>query len=144
MVTVAEAVKAAIDKPLAVHGVNQHTLVDAIAEAKSNPLASHGGHGTAKSSGTTVDYTLRRLARDNPAMLDAIKDGTLSVNAAAIKAGIRKKPTKDAQCVAAFAKAENRLDTLKAIGRILNKHEVAWAIEAFSSMLQNGSGAADE
>ncbi|MFM9062865.1 MAG: hypothetical protein ACKOOI_07505, partial [Pirellula sp.] len=39
------------------------------------------------------DYTLRRLARDFPEMLDRIEAGELSVNAAAIQAGIRKKPT---------------------------------------------------
>jgi hypothetical protein len=36
---------------------------------------------------------LRRIARDMPELLDAIESRELSVNAASIKAGIRKKPT---------------------------------------------------
>jgi hypothetical protein len=40
-----------------------------------------------RSKGTDTTYTLRRLARDNPAMLDKIEAGELSVNAAAIQAG---------------------------------------------------------
>lgn len=38
-------------------------------------------------------YTLRRLARDNPALLDKVEAGELTANAAAIEAGFRK-PTK--------------------------------------------------
>lgn len=43
--------------------------------------------------GNDTEYTLRRIKRDAPELLEAIKRGELSVNAAAIKAGIRKKPT---------------------------------------------------
>lgn len=58
------------------------------------------------------ENTLRRLARDQPELLDEIKSGALSVNAAAIKAGIRKKLSHAEKCVAAFRKAENRLEVL--------------------------------
>jgi hypothetical protein len=75
--------------------------------------------------GTDTDYTLRRLARDAPEMLDKIEAGELSVNAAAIKAGIRKKPTKAEVCVAAFRKAENRLEVLRMIASELEPHEAA-------------------
>lgn len=43
--------------------------------------------------GGTVNYTLRRLKRDRPEMLQRIQNGELSVNAAAIEVGIRKKPS---------------------------------------------------
>jgi hypothetical protein len=68
--------KQARDNPLAGHGTNQHSdVADKVLEARDNPLGQHAGVGNTKSSsdGTTVDYTLRRLARDNPEMLDAIE-----------------------------------------------------------------------
>lgn len=58
---------------------------------------------------------LRRLARDKPELLDKIETGELTVNKAAIQAGIRKKPTPEETCVKAFAKVENRLETLRAM-----------------------------
>jgi len=58
--------------------------------------------------GTTNSNILRRLARDAPEMLDKIESGELSVNAAAIQAGIRKKPSHEEVCVKAFRKCENR------------------------------------
>lgn len=42
-------------------------------------------HGTSKS------YTLRRLARDHPELLDRVEQGELSANAAAIEAGFRQR-----------------------------------------------------
>ena len=82
-------------------------IKEKIAEAKDNPLLppdfkegrppkdnpkSVDNINTSK-GGTDTKYTLRRLARDAPEMLDRIEAGELSVNAAAIQAGIRKKPT---------------------------------------------------
>jgi hypothetical protein len=85
------------------------------------------------SGGTDTDYTLRRLARDCPEMLDKIEAGELTVNAAAIAAGIRKKPTKAEVCVAAFRKAENRLEPLRQIVAELEPFEAAivrdWILE---------------
>jgi hypothetical protein len=75
--------------------------------------------------GTDTTYTLRRLARDKPELLDKIESGELSVNAAAISAGIRRKPTPEEVCVKAFGKVENRLNTLKRIVDLLAPHERA-------------------
>ncbi len=72
--------------------------------ARDNPSPRHGeiGNGrkgesrgnnvTSTVRGNDTTYTLRRLARDNPELLDKIEAGELSVNQAAIQAGIRKKP----------------------------------------------------
>ena len=93
-----------------------------VAEAKKKPLLSKeqkdgrpskvaaisvDNVNTSK-GGNATDYTLRRLARDAPEMLDKIESGELSVNAAAIQAGIRKKPSHEEVCVKAFRKCENR------------------------------------
>ena len=120
--TVQAAIKAARGKPLAdgpgkpegAKGGNQHTvaIVDNINKSKSK-------------GGTDTTYTLRRLARDQPELLDKIETGELSVNAAAIAAGIRKKPTPEEVCVKAFGKVENRLNTLKRIVDLLAPHERA-------------------
>ena len=75
--------------------------------------------------GPTVRNTLKRLARDAPEMLDRIESGELSVNAAAIQAGIRKKPTPEEICVREFKKCDSRLRTLKVIVESLEPHERA-------------------
>ena len=62
-------VAAAREKPLAEHGENQHTERE---RGVDNINSSKGGTGTS--------YTLRRLARDAPEMLDRIEAGELSVN----------------------------------------------------------------
>lgn len=49
----------------------------------------------------------------------------VSLNAAAIKAGIRKKPTAEEQCVKAFRKCDSRLVPLKVIVESLESHEMA-------------------
>lgn len=67
---------------------------------------------------------LRRLARDAPELLEPIERGELSVNAAAIKAGIRKKKTPVEIGVGAFRKAENRLEFVRAIIQQLNNTEL--------------------
>ena len=41
--------------------------------------------------GNSQSYTLRRLARERPDLLDQVEDGVLSPNAAAIKAGFRTR-----------------------------------------------------
>jgi len=135
---VAAAIKAAREKPLAKNGTNQHSDVgDAIASAKLNPISDQVGvdninpsnvdniNKSKSKGGTDTTYTLRRLARDQPELLDKIEAGELSVNAAAIAAGIRKKPTPEEVCVKAFGKVENRLKTLKRIVDLLAPHERA-------------------
>ena len=74
--------------------------------------------------GNDTEYTLRRLARDAPELLEPIERGELSVNAAAIKAGIRKKKTPVEIGVGAFRKAENRLEFVRAIIQQLNNAEL--------------------
>lgn len=109
-----QKIDAAKASPLGEHGTNQHDIEEQIENAKVSPLGEHGGHDNVRSTGygNDTDYTLRRLARDQPELLDEIKSGALSVNAAAIKAGIRKKLSHAEKCVAAFRKAENRLEVL--------------------------------
>lgn len=43
--------------------------------------------------GTTVQYAVRRLARERPDLLEKVKAGGLSANAAMVEAGFRKVPT---------------------------------------------------
>jgi hypothetical protein len=120
-------------KPIALDDISEK-----IAAARAKPLAEHGeiGNGRKDESrgdnvtstverGNATDYTLRRLARDCPEMLDKIEAGELSVNAAAIKAGIRKKPSPAEVCVKAFRKAENRIEALKLIIDTLEPYEAA-------------------
>ena len=74
---------------------------DAVRQARENPLRSEVGrpagendsNGIISRGGNNQEYTLRRLARDNPALLDKVESGELSANAAAIQAGFRR-PTK--------------------------------------------------
>ena len=87
-----------------------------MAKARDNPLANVGPptkeekdnptNSRIETYGGNTDYTLRRLARDKPELLDAIERGELSVNAAAIQAGIRKKPTHEEVCIKAFRKCD--------------------------------------
>jgi hypothetical protein len=107
------AIKAAREKPLAEHGGDRKS----VEQVDNINLKSKGG--------TDTDYTLRRLARDKPELLDKIEAGELSVNAAAISAGIRRKPTPEEVCIKAFGKVENRLNTLKRIVDLLAPHERA-------------------
>jgi hypothetical protein len=105
-----------------------------VQEARAKPLADVGpptkeekanvGSSNNDTVGNTNDYLLRRLARDAPEMLDKIEAGELSVNAAAIQAGIRKKPTPEEVCVKAFDKSQSRLVPLRAIVDRLQQHEI--------------------
>jgi len=62
--------------------------------------------------GNSNERVLRRLARDCPEMLDRIEAGELSINAAAIQAGIRKKPTQEDICLRSFKKCSNHAEML--------------------------------
>jgi hypothetical protein len=112
-----------------------------VPEARANPLQSadqeeaprnpngrkgkeSGTNSTRLKRGGNTTYTLRRLARDNPALLDKIEAGELTVNQAAIQAGIRKKPTAEEQCVKAFRKSQSRLVPLKVIVEAMESHEL--------------------
>lgn len=65
--------------------------------------------------GNTNANILRRLARDHEDILAMVESGELSVNAAAIKAGIRKKPTPLSQLLKWWKKAtaEEQAEFLK-------------------------------
>jgi len=74
--------------------------------------------------GTSKAYTCERLKRVAPKLFEEVKAGRMSANAAAIQAGIRKKPTAEEQCVKAFRKSQSRLVPLKVILEVLNPHEL--------------------
>lgn len=133
--------------------VGMADLSKKIAEAKERPLETsdqtakprnpNGRSGKESvdnvnrlKGGNETEYTLRRLARDAPAMLDKIESGELSVNAAAIAAGIRKKPSQAEIAVKAFKRAENRLEAMRMMIDTLEPFEVAivrdWAMERLS------------
>jgi hypothetical protein len=100
-----------------------------VAEARVNPLQKNGEVGNGRSfdnvkatkGGNDTSYTLRRLARDAPDMLDKIESGELSVNQAAIQAGIRKKPT--AFEIALKASKKLSRDEIQMLIKELQKHE---------------------
>lgn len=94
-----------MDRPVPMAEALAETIVkvEAMPELPANGKVGNGrsfDNIKATKGGTDTEYTLRRLKRDAPELLQAVKRGELSVNAAAIKAGIRKKPT-----------AEERLQT---------------------------------
>lgn len=110
------------------------------------PLAKHGnGTGDDNSrrknrvdninsvkGGTDTEYTLRRLKRDAPELLVQIESGELSVNAAAIKAGFRKKPNPEEVCIKAFRKSENRVMAIRSIVKELTGQERQLLIKMLS------------
>ena len=68
-------------------------------------LSSLPPHGGARLRGSGpaardrgVTYTLRRLKRDRPDLLDRVAAGELSANAAAVAAGFRKVPGVAEEC----------------------------------------------
>jgi hypothetical protein len=97
------------------------------AEAPRNPAGRKGKESDRDSTrlvDRSSDYLLRRLARDCPELLDRIESGELSVNAAAIQAGIRKKLSHAEQCVRAFDKAPDRVELAKSILERLEAQEL--------------------
>ena len=59
------------------------------------------------SKGNSRSYTVSRLQRESPELFAQVAAGTISANAAAIKAGFRKKPTPLELLRAIWAKASN-------------------------------------
>jgi hypothetical protein len=66
-------------------------------------------------AGNTNGYLLRRLARDHEDIFTKVKSGALSVNQAAIQAGIRKRPSPEEAALKAFSKAQERLQVVRSI-----------------------------
>lgn len=81
-------------------------------QGKRNDL-EHDGNSMKLDRGTTNENILRRLARDHESILAKVESGELTVNQAAIQAGIRKKPTQEEIAVKAFRKANDKLNALK-------------------------------
>lgn len=104
-ISISAVIAEAKAKPLAKHGVNQHLDAESRTDdAKKKPPGERGGGNNITSSirGTGTEYTLRRLARDCPEMLDKIEAGEMSVNQAAIAAGIRIFPIWPLESVRCF------------------------------------------
>ncbi|NBW17216.1 MAG: hypothetical protein EBR82_55485 [Caulobacteraceae bacterium] len=125
-----EVIQAARVNPLPSHGGDRRSSTqEAVEAARNNPLSVQVARMDQVCNASlkygTVEYTLRRLARDKPELLDKIEAGELSVNQAAIQAGIRKKPTPEEQCVKAFRKSQSRLVPLKVIVLSLEPHELS-------------------
>lgn len=85
-------------------GHTEPTISAAVQAARAAPLGEHGnrpGEENSRNRGDNVTsvpdrgnaqtYTLRRLARDRPDLLDRVETGDLSPHAAAIEAGFRHR-----------------------------------------------------
>ena len=103
---------------------------DILAEAKATKERQQGkrndlllGISKKLDAGNTNGYLLRRLARDAPEILAKVQSGELTVNQAAIAAGIRKKPTPEQTAVKAFSKVTERLVALRSIVDTLTDSE---------------------
>lgn len=80
--------------------------IERLVMAEVEPEATHaqagakGGRGkkasdniTSFQRGTSAIYLLKRLKRDRPDLFEQVLDGTLSIHAAAVEAGVRSKPS---------------------------------------------------
>jgi hypothetical protein len=107
----------------AIRSAKSGTVADAIEEAKANKDKQQGKRNDLTSdkvaevdrSGTSNGNVLRRLARDQPELLDKIETGELTVNQAAIQAGIRKKPSHNDTALKAFRRSQDRVGLLRDI-----------------------------
>ena len=80
-------------------GHAEPTIGAAVQAAREQPLREEPGRPEGKNVRNTnikpstqdQTYTLRRLARDRPELLDRVEAGELSPNAAAIEAGFRRR-----------------------------------------------------
>lgn len=70
-------------------------------------------------TGNSRAYTLSRLKRESPELFADVCDGKLSANAAAIKAGFRKKPTPEQQILKLFVKCQDKAAVLAALNAML-------------------------
>ena len=83
-------------------------------------------------TGTSKAYTLSRLQKESPELFEAVCRKELSANAAAIKAGFRKKPNPEDVCIKAFRKSENRVMAIRSIVKELTGQERELLIEMLS------------
>lgn len=68
----------------------------------------------------------------------AVVEKKVSLNAAAIQAGVRHKPSAQELCVRHFRRVDNRLETLRHILQELDDHERAVVADCFSEWLSQG------
>jgi hypothetical protein len=80
-------------------------------------------------TGNSKAYTCERLSKVAPELFEEVKAGRISANAAAIKAGIRKKPTPEEACVKAFSKSSDRLVVMRELVSKLSEHEAMVVID---------------
>lgn len=66
-------------------------------------------------TGNSKAYTCERLSKVAPELFEEVKAGRMSANAAAIQAGIRKKPTPEEQCFKWFQKCIDKRAMLDAL-----------------------------
>jgi hypothetical protein len=106
----------------AIRSAKSGTVADAIEEAKANKDKQQGKRNDLTSTkfvevGSTNknENILRRLARDQPELLDKIETGELTINQAAIAAGIRKKPSHRDTALKAFRRSQDRTELLSDI-----------------------------
>lgn len=83
-------------------------------------------------TGNSKAYTLSRLQKESPELFEAVCRKDLSANAAAIKAGFRKKPNPEEVCIKAFRKSENRVMAIRSIVKELTGQEREMLIEMLS------------
>jgi hypothetical protein len=62
-----------------------------VKKRKRGPNNASNGSETKRLAGNTLPYTLDRLSREAPELYEEVKQGRISANAAAIKAGFRKR-----------------------------------------------------
>lgn len=91
-----EAVEALLDRSMfkAAAATVRQLLREGIAparEAKGGPIPANSSDTTVSEGDRDSTYVVARLKRDDPALAAQVVDGTLTPNAAAIKAGIRHK-----------------------------------------------------
>lgn len=87
MATLREEMERLLLTPLPPHGKGAKRRVG-VANSNPTPPPARARGGTGR------EYTIRRLRRDAPELAERVLRGELSANAAAIAAGIRRRPTR--------------------------------------------------
>jgi hypothetical protein len=103
-----------------------HTTEQGKQQAKRNNVTDCSEPVT----GNSKAYTCERLSKVAPELFEEVKAGRMSANAAAIQAGIRKKPTPEDACLSAFLKADNKLQVLDALIDKLTNEQRSYFIES--------------
>lgn len=95
---------------------------------RGRPALAQLDSNTPNRTGERADYTAERLARDAPNVYAAVKAGELSVNAAAVLAGIRPR------------RISVRLDAPESVAKSLRKHMTAEQLAALRTLLDASEG----